>query len=129
MGGSPIGGYVPNITWYTGPGYKTPTEDVRDNAFKHHVVLFESYFPSGCKEALAEKDHYKCLIPRLLYPYSKVPLFVIEALTDSCVLDEFEGVPFPVFAPNAAKEFMSNYGYNASMNFHQVLINPRDGVF
>ena len=37
-------------------------------------------------------DVYKCILPRMSYQYTQTPLFIIEALTDACILCGFEGI-------------------------------------
>ena len=91
--GVPIGGYVPNIEWYTGKDSTVPPVDVRDAAFIHHRKLYNAFLPENCLTNLGDSNGYKCLIPRHSYKYSKRPLFIIESLTDSIVLTGFEGVP------------------------------------
>lgn len=128
--GVPIGGYVPNIEWYTGKGSSTPPVDVRDPAFMHHRKLYSAYLPENCFQKLGDSNGYKCLIPRHSYKYSNRPLFIIESLTDSVVLTGFEGVSEDfLFWPESAKTFVSDYGKNASENFGQVLNSTRDGMF
>ena len=128
--GIPIGGYVPNIEWYTGIESSVPPVDVRDAAFIHHRKLYNAYLPENCLAKEGDSDGYKCLIPRHSYKYSERPLFIIESLTDSVVLTGFEGVPQDfILWPPAVKQFVSGYGKNASANFGQVLNSTRDGVF
>ena len=129
--GVPVGGYVPSIVWYTGvKNTGPPVVDVRDQAFVHHRQLYEAYLPKPCSVKLGMKQGYQCMIPRLSYPFTEQPMFVIEALTDSIVTTGFEAVPEDfLFYPQPVKTFLSEYGRNASSNFAQVLHNSRDGVF
>ena len=128
--GVPIGGYVPNIEWYTGKDSSTPPVDVRDPAFIHHRKLYDAYLPENCLQKVGDSNGYKCLIPRHSYKYSNRPLFIIESLTDSVVLTGFEGISRDfLFWPESIKTFVSEYGKNASENFGQVLKSTRDGMF
>ena len=139
--GIPVGGYVPNIRWFQGHVHNTPSEDVRDDAFAHHTKLFQSYLPQACVEKLGPSQSYKCIVPRLTYPFYTRPLFIIEALTDACILCGFEGIgksPESCWVPvigggllrtKEEKAWMSQYGQNASANMRQVIENPRDGLF
>ena len=138
--GVPIGGYVPAIEWFSAGPHHAPENDVRDHAFAHHTKLYASFLPSHCATALKEES-YLCLIPRLAWPYRQQPLFVIEALTDACVLCSFEGVGesddscwVPLVAggklrPKSEQTWMSAYGRNASRSMAQILASPRDGLF
>ena len=154
--GAPIGGYVPAVQWYDASSTRNdshrPVEDLHDAAFRHHTRLWDSHLPAACARALSSSPNnnnnnmngaaanrsYLCLVPRLAYPYYTRPLFIIEALTDACVLCEFEGVGvsdnachFPLLRPRTAeaKRYMAQYGENATRALAQVLNSSRDGVF
>ena len=131
---------MPAIEWFSSGPHHPPENDVRDHAFTHHTKLYASFLPSRCAAALKD-DSYLCLIPRLAWPYRQQPLFVIEALTDACVLCSFEGVGqsdntcwVPLVAggklrPKSEQTWMSAYGRNASQNMAQIIASPRDGLF
>ena len=136
----PIGGYVPEIVWYPGAHSHTPAEDLRDDAFESHVQLFGARLPPACVASLGPTSSYKCILPRISYPFIDRPVFIIEAITDSCVLCEFEGMGKSVDTcglpprlhalwPPSAKAFAAAYGANATANFRPVLASARDGLF
>ena len=56
------------------------------------MELYQSYLPEACVRAVGSADAYKCELPHFSYPHLTVPVFVIEAITDSVVLGGFEGV-------------------------------------
>ena len=89
--GAPIGGFVPEIHWFTGAHHTTPPDDLRTPAFRRLVELYQSYLPEACVRAMGA-DAYKCELPHFSYPHLTVPVFIIEAITDSVVLGGFEGV-------------------------------------
>lgn len=138
--GAPVGGYVPRVEWYTGSNHNTPAEDVRDVAFIAHTRLFASSLPVRCLAAISSTDAYKCIIPRLAWPHYHAPLFVIEALTDACVICKFEGVGDSPDAcwvpprlhfnwPQQIREYVSAYGRNATTAMGQILATPSAGLF
>ena len=104
------------------------------------MKLYDSFQPAACAAALGEASGH-CLIPRLAWPFHARPLFVIEALTDACVLCAFEGVGasdnacwIPLVDGGRGRTppeqaWMSAYGQNASANMAQVVASARDGLF
>ena len=98
------------------------------------MKLFNSFLPTDCAAALNHKS-FLCLVPRLSWQFKRRPLFVIEALTDACVLCGFEGVGkstdacwLPELAHGklrspAERVWMSAYGRNASRNMEQSKLN------
>jgi beta-glucanase (GH16 family) len=138
--GVPIGGFVPDIEWFGGNTHHTPSEDVRDVAFPSHVALFDSFLSPAC---VGHLDHdWQCMLPRLAYPWNERPLFIMEALTDACILCGFEGVGtsdnqcwLPLVGggrlrPKEEQAWMRQYGVNASRNMGMVRNSTRrDGLF
>jgi len=128
--GAPVGGFPPEIEWYTGPGAAPPSEDLHNGQFKTHNELFGSFVNKNCARALGPDSRYLCGIPYLLYPHLQTPLFVIEAITDSVVMCGFEGLDCTPkgLISKAVWGYINQYGHNATKNFAQI--NPkRDGLF
>lgn len=122
--GAPVGGFPPEIFIYEGKGAVAPAEDLTDEHFQVAVDLYDAYVPEACANDKKKADRWKCGIPHIVYPHLTIPLFITEALTDSCVLCEFEGLAclggvYPII--EEAREYSNEYGRNASMNMQQVL--------
>ena len=83
--GAPIGGFVPEIQWFRGPFSSPPPDDLRTPAFVRLVSLYQSFLPRGCVAALGSES-WRCELPAFSYSHITVPLFMIEAITDSVVL-------------------------------------------
>lgn len=83
--GAPIGGFVPEIEWFRGPFSTVPPDDLRTPAFVRLVSLYQSFLPRGCVAALGPES-WRCELPAFSYSHITVPLFMIEAITDSVVL-------------------------------------------
>lgn len=127
--GAPIGGFPPRVNWYTGWHSYIPEEDGRNSAWGRHVKLYDSYLNIACK------NHYRynsslCTVPYIMYPFIQQPVFIIEALTDSVVTCEFEGLACSAveLLNKEVKSFLNGFAQNLTKNLNQ-LNTTRDGVF
>ena len=48
--GAPVGGFVPDVTWYNGTYSEVPVVDARTPAFKAHNKLYQAYYPPLCAD-------------------------------------------------------------------------------
>lgn len=130
--GAPIGGFPPQVTWYTGPNATTPGDDLRTPAFRDHVALYQSAVNSNCAAALGPQLSWSCILPYVAYPHLQTPIFVIESLSDAVVLCDFEGLPCSLSSltdPHVGA-YINEYAHNASSTLQAVVSNKaRDGVF
>lgn len=111
--GAPIGGFPPRVNWYTGWHSYIPEEDGRNSAWGRHVKLYDSYLNIACK------NHYRynsslCTVPYIMYPFIQQPVFIIEALTDSVVTCEFEGLACSAveLLNKEVKSFLNGFAQN-----------------
>ena len=120
---------MPEVEWFTGPFATAPPDDVRTAAFPRLTKLYASYLPRGCVAALGVDEAYKCELPHYSYPHLTVPVFIIEAITDSVVLGGFEGMAVKSLLTKGGAEYAAEYGANSSRNMAIVLESERDGIF
>jgi len=126
---APIGGFPPRVEWYTGIFHTIPEEDGRNEAWEHHVKLYDSYLNQACLDHYTSNG-YLCSLPYIMYPFIKQPMFIIEALSDSVVTCEFEGLPCSASSLllKEVQNYLKSWGQNETKILHQ-LNTTRDGIF
>lgn len=109
--GGPIAGYEDYAFPYTGPGHTSSTlADFTPGAWPQHLTLWNSSLNTACLFS-HKKDPWACELPVYSYKYIQSPLFLVEAQSDSVVLNGHDWVPYnhntaPVLA--YLKEFHMN---------------------
>jgi hypothetical protein len=131
--GAPVGGFPPQLVWYTGPNATIPEEDGRDSNAVSLVDLYGAYLPKKCTDALAPSNQAPlCVYPYHVYDYVQTPVFIIEAFSDSVIMCDFSGLACDVadIQNPAAIAYVQDYASRFKTSAERVKARaPRDGLF
>ena len=132
--GFPVGGFPPQIVNYAGKNAETPEENVTTAGFASHRTLYNATIDPVCGAFYGEEDAYKCMVPTLLYPHLKTPIFIAESIFDSVVSCGFAGLPCDkilfTLTSKDVKAWLESYGANLTQNVQQQVVpKAGDGAF
>ena len=131
--GAPVGGFPPEVNWYTGKGSTVPDEDARDSSFWKNEAFWGSYQQEKCVAELSPVNETDlCTVPYRLYDHLKTPVFIVEAITDAVVMCGFEGLPCKPEDLLLAdvRDFIDDYAANFTQSAARLFTDtPRNGLF
>eukprot|EP00040_Diaphanoeca_grandis_P031204 m.186308 g.186308 ORF g.186308 m.186308 type:complete len:405 (+) comp32260_c3_seq4:660-1874(+) len=133
--GAPVAGYEFYAWPYQGPGHTASSlADFRIEAMAGGAYnrLWNSYVSPKCVAAHLQ-DPGACLLPAFSYVYLETPLFIIEAQSDSIVLNMHDWVPYIHSMSDITppiKTYMVAFAANQSQRLAQAMsANNKNGVF
>eukprot|EP00750_Incisomonas_marina_P009503 INCI16027.2.p3 GENE.INCI16027.2~~INCI16027.2.p3 ORF type:complete len:438 (+),score=75.08 INCI16027.2:192-1505(+) len=130
--GAPVGGFPPQLAWYTGPGASAPDEDGRDPSYTAHDAFWGSFKSSKCVDDMGANASSLCVVPYHLYDHLETPVFIVEAITDAVIMCGFEGLPckpVDLLRPEVGA-FIEDYAHNFSLSIQRLSRDtPRNGLF